>query len=440
MTAGDVPNPAATPDPARARVVSVPTDTASNAARPDPLRYESSVAGALEPGERVIWEGRPLDAPASTDVAGLVIGMSIVPIVAMIIAVAATKLAASALLAGVVTAVPLGVIVLFMVRSRREERRKHEHLLYRVTDRRIQRGSSLPRQEVAEVALAELSHVWLERGPRRADQRVSFDGVEFAAIEEPERVQRVVLEQWSRSARRAKMRRTPVMKSPETSPAPPAAPAVAPLSRSTVRMEPSPLSPPSAAAAPHALPDGILLAPDETVIWTGRPKVWPTLNGLWVLDRLKTLAWLAIPAAVLAYHAARVRQWMPHNWIIVGVAGLWLIMGAWGMTVEPVLSARRRRRTTYVLTNVRGITHVAGPRSRTSSALLDLTGNVTLAQRGDGTGDVGLSYGAAFERIADAHVVHHLAIEAVRRAGTPFRPPPSTLPPSAVPPYDEEGG
>ena len=178
-------------------------------------------------------------------------------------------------------------------------------------------------------------------------------------------------------------------------------------------------APPVAADAAPASPQGVRLAPDEVVLWTGRPKVWPTLDRYWALDRLKVLAWQLIPISVIAYHVVRVPQWQPHNYVFVALCAIWLLAAAWGMTVDPFVVARRRRRTTYVLTSVRGITHLAGRRSRTTSALLDMAHNVTLEQHGDGTGDVWITVGASFERVAEPEQVYQIALEAIRRAGLP---------------------
>src|SRR5439155_21260966 len=103
------------------------------------------------------------------------------------------------------------------------------------------------------------------------------------------------------------------------------------------------------------LPAGVMLAADEKLLWTGRPRERDPINQAWFLSRLKMLAWLMIPTALLLW-ALGIPSWVARaHWGVGVVAGVWLLAGVYGMTIDPLVQTRRRRRTVYLLTNVRAI-------------------------------------------------------------------------------------
>ena len=145
----------------------------------DPLPYESSIAGALEPDERIVWEGQPIEAPPQSYWWGALVAMLVMPLVLAILIAVGTDDAPIALLGGVASIVPFGIIFALMIRSDRKSRRERAHGVYRVTDRRIQRITNLPGVEAAEATFDELARITVEHGPARDDLRATFNGVEF---------------------------------------------------------------------------------------------------------------------------------------------------------------------------------------------------------------------------------------------------------------------
>ena len=365
------------------------------------LTYESSVAGALAPGERVLWEDHPHLPPPRLQPLLAVAAIVLIPTATAIIAAAGTH---GNVLIATLAAVVVGVLsvigVIVSARNQFSERADLEHVVYRFTDRRVIRSDSRPRRPLAEAPIASVTRLTTVHGPRAG---VTIYGVEFTDLADADVANRVllrVLGLWARSGRRRRVRRVQRVRP------------MGQIDASTMMDH--------ATVDASNLPAGIVLASGEKVLWIGRPRVRDPLDGTWVLARLKTLAWLLIPTVLLLWSLG-IPHWVarPH-WAIGAFAVFWMLMSVYGMTLEPLRQARRRARTVYILTNVRTIQHEAGAKARTNSNLLDMVGHVHVNRRRDGAAELWIG-SANFTRVPASEVdrVHAMAIEAVRAAGVP---------------------
>jgi membrane protein YdbS with pleckstrin-like domain len=414
------------------------------------LSYESSIPGTLMPGERVLWDAQPHPPAAKRQWALLAIVLVTLPTAAAIIAGVATH--GDSIFAAIAAGVILLLTVIALIVSRRNEilaAREMQHVRYRVTNRRAIRADDRPRRapDAAQAGLDRIDGIMIHRGPSPA---ITIGDVCFEHVPDPTPVMLLVLERWSRSGRRKKLRRTPVSDANvhpliEAPLIGATTPPLAPSEQATPARERS------APATSDDLPPEIALAPNERVLWLGRPRPRDPRDRAWVLARLKTLAWLMIPTALLVSAVGGLPPWAPRaHWAVGAFGAIWLLIGLYVVTVDPMQQARRRERTLYVLTNIRAITHVAGDGGHTRSLLLDTVNSLSVHRgRGGGGGASGTSEATAgaaaadlwigsafFDRIPDADRAHAIALEAVRLAGTPWG---GFTPPDDIEPDEIEG-
>jgi hypothetical protein len=169
------------------------------------------------------------------------------------------------------------------------------------------------------------------------------------------------------------------------------------------------------------LPPEFTLLDGERVLWTGRPRVWDPWDGDRLTGRVIALAWTMLPASVLVARFTPIlpeyREAIP--WIIVAVAAVWVTIAVWGHTITPLQQARTRRRTRYVLTNLRAVTieRFRSGRMQCRSCFIDLAPTASIVLGSDGWGDVGTGYGVDFKSVPDAQAVHALVVQAIQSAG-----------------------
>jgi hypothetical protein len=358
------------------------------------LAYQSAVPDALAPGERLIWEDHPQPPPPRPKQPLLAaFAILVLPTATAILAAIGTH--GNVLVVTIATLVMAGLSVFAVFRFARVESRQRkelERVRYRITNRRVmrwdQRGGRKAHREVRIADVEYISAKTMRGGP----SEISISGLWFPDAPQPaDAIVRRVLDlcRESASQRRAGRRRT-----------------------GHTSMQPAlPIN-------DSPLPPGIVLAPDEHVLWTARPRVHDPIDWPWVRTRLKTLAWLLLPAALLLSSLGMLPIWLPRaHWWTGGIGILWLTVGLYHLLVEPVQKSRRRARSTYVLTNVRAIIHEAGRRTVTRSYLLDMIHQVTVEQTGNGASDVWI--GTTLPRIpdADAERLQSIALDAVRAAG-----------------------
>jgi uncharacterized membrane protein len=169
-----------------------------------------------------------------------------------------------------------------------------------------------------------------------------------------------------------------------------------------------------------ALPGEIVLAAGETILWSGHPRVREPIDGAWFLARVKTLAWLMIPTALLLASLG-IPEWLPRpHWFAGAFAAFWLAAGLYNMTITPIVHARRRARTIYVLTNIRAIIHIGGRVTQTRSLLLDMVDGTQMQHGRNRSADVWVGMMAFVLLDEDeAARAHAIALDAIRNAGTP---------------------
>ena len=162
----------------------------------------------------------------------------------------------------------------------------------------------------------------------------------------------------------------------------------------------------------------------EVVLWAGRPAF---SRGASIRRRLRSLR-RAAPWGIGA--AAAVASPFVVSWrggssfgpaaVIASIVGALVLLGLFfGQIVTPIQTARRLRRTQYLLTNRRVITRVGVARAMSETSLFfDDASRVALKADPDwdGVGEVTVGFHAELESIADAAAVHALAVRAVAGA------------------------
>ncbi len=367
------------------------------------LSYESSIPGALQPGERVLFECRP-DATLRRQ--PLVARVALVVVISFMVAVAAgavTSNAIAAVVAGVLAVILVGAAVLLA--GDRAAQRELGHATFRVSDRRVIRMDDRPGRPALEVHATSFDQLRVARGGRRPGATLTGGAATFTHVPDAARFERAVIDLVARSGRRRQVRRMPS------------------LAQAASRMN----------AAVHepqqpelTLPDGLVLAAGEKVIWSGRPRVAENLDLAWLLGRLQIIAWTLVPLGFVLAALGAFEPWIKRINFVWGFLAAFLLLAAlYSLLVAPFVQAYRRSRTSYALTNVRAVVHTRSLRrgSVTDSYLLDMAGMTQLKERSDGTGDVWMSAGAMFERIERPGEVHLLVLDAIRHAGTPLTPP-----------------
>jgi len=368
------------------------------------LSYESSIPGALEPGERVLFECQPDPSPARQP---LVPRVALVIFVSVMVAVSAAAVTSDPVvtgIAGLVAVILVGVAVVLGSDDRRA-RRELGHTTLRVTDRRVMRTDDRPGRETLEVSATGFDQVRVARDRRRGGS-VTVGAATFTHVPDAGRFERAVIDLVIRSGRRRHIRRMPSHEQ-----------AASRMNAAVQQQQQQP---------ELSLPDGLILAADEQVLWTGRPRVAESFDRAWLLRRLHLIAWLLIPLGFLLAALGVLEPWIDRAHFFYGfLGGFLLLAGLYSLLVAPFVQAFRRSRTSYALTNIRAIVHTRSLRrgSVTGSYLLDMAGMTELREHSDGAGDVWLSAGATFERIERPREVHLLVLEAVRNAGTPLMPP-----------------
>ena len=181
----------------------------------------------------------------------------------------------------------------------------------------------------------------------------------------------------------------------------------------------SPLSPPLLPPPLPREPDphDLALLPDERVLWSGRGHPRAALGWPAVRHKLGIVAWLAVPAGLVAWD----------HWVlppgqataaVATVAGLWLVMALYRLTVVPLRRRWHLARCRYVLTTRRAFAispHHGG--RRIAFVFLDaLPATFARQHWPDGFGDVAVNPAVAFDRVADPAAVHSQLVDAVLTA------------------------
>lgn len=318
-----------------------------------PLSYESRRPAALEPGERVIWEQRPVPTRLRAD--------------------------------------PM---------NRR---------IYRITDRRAISLLDDEKPTVSAVILDQISSLTTTTRPGRNGTASAHGGhgsVAFERLRDASEPALMMLQAVARSHRAVRRRRR-VGRVQYSSP------------MNTI-IEPSATT---TAPRPMQLPPEFALLDGERVLWAGQPRPRDPMDAEQLRRRVIFFAWTMVPVSALLNRFTPIlpayQDAIP--WVLVAVAALWLIMAIWSVTISPILEYLRRRRTYYVLTNLRtvAIERKLSGRTTCRSWFIDLAATASLAVRGDGWGDVGAAYGMEFKSIPDARALHALLLEAIHRAGSP---------------------
>ena len=381
------------------------------------LAYESGVPGALAPGERLLWEDHPHRSPPKPQRGLAIAAILMLPIATAITAGVGTRWNPLVVTISAVVVAALAVTaVSITVRNDAAERAGLEQVHFRITDRRVIRWDDRPgRRKHFEAAIESLTRivtvhgrrgeVTIEGEPAVGDDEITIDGVEFSDLHphDLDALALRIIELCRRSGRRTRQRRT---------------------------VRPDAVVPMHANLRPITdveLPPQVVLAPDEIVLWTGRPRVHDPLDRAWVISRLHTLAWQIIPTLLLLSSLGYLPAWAPRaHWAVGAVSVIWLTLGMYQLMLDPFFDARRRARYTYVLTNLRAINHESGKKPVVRSYLLDLVSNVGLHESGNGAAEVWIG-GTNFTRVpsADAQRLYAIALEAVRATGGSITPPDS---------------
>jgi hypothetical protein len=354
------------------------------------LPYESSIGGALALGERIVWEGNPSLSRARILQANVPYFL-VLPAIGVLAAIAAlihlrhVSLAIAAII-GLCLLIPMIYRRTFSV-----SKREADNTLYRITDRRVIASDLRPGKPHKEQAIAAIRHIETMHGRH---PQITISDLELKEAPAVDEMLRHVLQQIARSGRRRRIRRTRM------------------TAAQTIVAAALPVS--------IALPGDVALAADEKVLWIGRPRVRDPIDREWIKSRATTLAWLVIPVCFILSAAGVLPIFPQAHWFTGAIGALWIFGAVYSITILPIKHARRRARSTYILTSLRAMVHESAKTSITNSYLLDMIGNVSIQRRSDGASDLWLGT-ARFERLPAevADNLHATALQAIRAAGGP---------------------
>jgi hypothetical protein len=351
------------------------------------LGYESSIGGALAPGERVLWEDRPHLPLAKREWSAIAITVgSLTVLTATIAAIVSNGSVGFVVYCASAAMVVGGGIAAYWWRRGDPEHAELRHLLYRITDRRIIRADERPQKPCAQRAINEIERLTIVHGRKPA---ITIDHVEFKELPEVNSILLRVLELCAKSGRRRRVRRTPLN-------------------------DPVTIARPSIDAL--ALPPEIQLTSDERVLWIGKPRVRDPFDRAWLWKKAKILLWLLVPLSIILAATGKVPWVGRPNWLLLLLAGFWILMALIALILTPIQEARRRARCTYVLTSIRAIEHLSGRSVQVRSYLLDMAGSVGIDRRADGVSDLWLG-SMHLARVWDGERLHAIALDAIRAAG-----------------------
>ena len=355
------------------------------------LSYESRIPSALQAGEEVLWERKPVDAEPLRIISSVSIGLAIIVGAGFFANLVSHDTVATVASTGIAAFV-ISILGVGIFNEKLQRRRKQARSLYRLTNRRILRIDDTTQGKCDELSIVDLARIELAKRTRGVTARFfdsdePFRSVEFGGIANPAEVESLIISSWAATQRRVQLRRTRAM------------------------TDASPMM-----TSETADPD-ITLHEGEQVLWSGRPR--PS-SGAAELRRTQfiILVWMIPPILVIAAAFGVFNPYVAMPPMIIAGAIVWILLSLNGMLIKPRRDARRRRRTSYMLTTTRAIVRVGGSPILTQSYFLDIAKDAWLTEHKDGTGDVGIDVGATFERIENPADVYARVLQAIRTSGT----------------------
>jgi hypothetical protein len=162
--------------------------------------------------------------------------------------------------------------------------------------------------------------------------------------------------------------------------------------------------------------DLVPLLDDERIIWSGHPHTGMLINWAGLKKTIQAFFILMIPVVLLFADLWDAEPILVRTAVACGSIA-WIVFMGRAVIFQPFLDIGRRKRTRYVLTDLRAL--VIEQRSqgrRIDFAFLNSIQQVgSIIEHSDGSGDVTIVRSVAFMRIGKPAEIHQLIFEAARK-------------------------